>query len=274
MGPLPSDVRDAFGVSDSDTDWVRVRASPGSVIGETFLLRRAGAVRAAARSSALADLLELELDVPPRWEEGDFDASVVLVAKGTESRVAVGFLDRDEVRAFFTPRAAEPSDEASAPTAELTEARERLLRVLDAHLRQRTKPSIELSRARLVELLRERVRSRKAELAAARAEMAERDRPDVAQRRADRAIAQAASLERLDKRVNVLEDALRGLPPGEHLDRVKDALGGARKALRKKRGVLEEKRKGSTPGAGSSWLWTILWIVVGLGATFALIRAC
>lgn len=60
--PLPpSDVRQALGLSEEDIAWVRIRASLGSIVGETFLLARGREVRIAMRTSALADLEELSL---------------------------------------------------------------------------------------------------------------------------------------------------------------------------------------------------------------------
>ncbi len=278
MTPLPSDVREALGVPESATDWVRVRSSPGSFIGETFLVRQDGRVRVATRASALSDLTELELDAPPRFEAAEFDAAVVVVIGGVTSRAEVGSLDRDAVRAFFEPppppEAESDGDAPSAPSApspELTEARARLLAILERRASVRT---IESERARLVDLMRARLRERKAELTRQRASLAEESHPDVAERRADRALELAASLPRLDKRANVLEDALRGIPPGEHRRRVEDALRVARGQLAKKTDVIEDRRKKSANEEGRSWGSMVFYLGFGVLLTVLWMKYC
>ena len=273
MTPLPSDVREALGVPESATDWVRVRSSPGSFIGETFLVRQDGRVRVATRASALSDLTELELDAPPRFEAAEFDAAVVVVIGGVTSRAEVGSLDRDAVRAFFEPPPAPEAapDAPSEPSHELTAARARLLSTL---VRRASVRTIETERARLVDLMRARLRERKAELTRQRASLAEESHPDVAERRADRALELAASLPRLDKRANVLEDALRGIPPGEHRRRVEDALRVARGQLAKKTDVIEDRRKKSANEEGRSWGSMVFYLGFGVLLTVLWMKYC
>lgn len=177
MAALPDDIAQAIGITATDLTWVRVRSSPGSVVGETFIVDTGGAYpRVWTRPSALDSLVELPLDAEPTFDESTFDAHVSLVTGGDAVKLDVGYLDRDDVRSFFQraeiPAPSPPPSPASSPasppvpspthaSAELTDLRCAFVTLLSRRAHPPPALVARSARQRLVELLQKRVHDRK-----------------------------------------------------------------------------------------------------------------
>ncbi|NUP04523.1 MAG: hypothetical protein HOW73_00495 [Polyangiaceae bacterium] len=259
MAPLPGDVSEALGIAEHDTTWVRIRSSLGSIIGETFLISSPGRMRVAMRTSALADLEELTLAQPPAYEESENAASVVVVRDGQSGanaeRIHVGYLEREEVRAFF---------QASTRPAPVEETGQAEMRVqLVSLLRQN---AIDTMRAKLVTVLAGRNAARRAELTKRAAEAKAPETKEQAIRRAEREVRRLVeTTPRLDARIGALRKRRRSHSKAAR-EIFDDAIEAARDELRARAGEIQEDRERSRVApegsARSRWLW--YFVVVGV----------
>ncbi|HTJ84497.1 MAG TPA: hypothetical protein VL400_22415 [Polyangiaceae bacterium] len=253
MAPIPSDVREALGLGESDVPWVRLRSSLGSIVGETFLLAGEGVARVAMRSSALADLEELKLDAAPRYEEDANDAAIVVVRGAKEERLAVGYLERDAVRDFFAGlasalEAGRRAEEAPPPASprpsedDATDAaRARLLATLGAAAGRAT---LEATRARLLGALESRAQHRRIELATRRAAAAAEHDPVAVRARAEKAIKEiVGSVAQLDDRIGKLRKKRQAFGDPAALALFDEAIEDARKKLAAKTREIKKERK-------------------------------
>lgn len=273
MPPLPSDVREALGLDDREIPWVRLRSSLGSIVGETFVIAVGSATRVAMRTSALADLVELELGAPPRYEETSNDAAIVVSNAGSEGRIVVGYLERDVVRAFFEAPSARPASQSPLPptleetglhpSPELDAARADLL----AALRDRTLPvTLDEARGALCGLLATRLESRRSELTTKRAELLRGLPASELRLRAEAAIADIAErTPRLDARIGLLrkkqadfDDVLaRGLFD-DAIERARDDLANLPPSARAKRRLrAHEEPKRGTDRSWGGWVLVV-----------------
>jgi len=266
MPPIPSDVREALGLGEAEVRWVRLRSSLGSIVGETFLLASDEGARVAMRSSALADLEELVLDAPARYEESEHDAAVVVVRAREEAHITVGYLERDEVRAFFAslekarearsaaleaPATTSRSDPEATSSDAADAAREALLATL--HAANETRLTSE--RARLLSVLRRRPRGL----------VAPRDDAMATLLRADQVIAEITnSTTRLDQRIGKLRKQRKQFEDADDVERFDLAIERTRRALATKKAAVKAGRKQAN--ASMSWGW---FLVIGLFALFA-----
>lgn len=277
MPPLPSDVREALGLADDEIPWVRLRSSLGSIVGETFVVGAGASTRVAMRTSALADLEELSLASPPRYEESPNDAAVVVSPAGIEERIAVGYLERDAVRAFFeapSPDAhpVEPLSPASITNTSLAPdpgsppaldgARADLLTTLRARPRFVT---LDGARGALVDLLAVRLATRRADLSTKREALA---RAATAPRTlAEAAVAEiTARTPRLDDRIGRLRKKRVTFPDDEAravfdaaIERARADLAHAPRSSERRLAREGASREDRARRLGSSWgPWVIV----------------
>jgi hypothetical protein len=170
--PVPRDVLELFGLTTDDVSWVRLRSSLGSIVGETFVVAVGGKTRLATRASALDPLAELDLDDAPTYEETASDAAVLVPRGGARERLTVGYLERDEVRAFFVALESPPvAPRVEKASGELDVARAELIGVLAIRAAML---GPDWPRARFLGVLHARVASRKRDAAVWREGVARR----------------------------------------------------------------------------------------------------
>lgn len=124
MSALPSEIAASLGERASGTSHVRIGAGLDSFLGETHLVVDRGALRVWARGSVLDPPSELADVKSAGIELGGLGAELLLRHAAGESRVRLGYSEKERVTALLASVAVAAASPAASPEAEVAPAAE------------------------------------------------------------------------------------------------------------------------------------------------------